>query len=139
MEETVREAPLWSTIGEVLKRRKASPVPQVSRVDWLAKQMANQTGDQEGIGCYRVIAVQAQESVIFEALSLLKEARRDGGVRKPGALFVSTVRRLCNHCGERHGDRPDGMKSVWRSPMHELWHVARSLRLRYLSATLVPA
>jgi hypothetical protein len=95
MEENGHAGSQWPTIGEILKDRKIQPEAAASRTDWLAQQMIEQTGDHEGSGCYRVIAGRAPEPVIFEALSLLKEARHEGGVRRPGALFVSIVRRLC--------------------------------------------
>jgi hypothetical protein len=36
---------------------------------------------------------------VFQALALLKEARREGTVQRRGAFLVATIRRLCEERG----------------------------------------
>lgn len=88
-----------STIGAILARRQEHRAP-VDRRRWLAQEMIEATGDQKGMGCFLRIAAGCPESLIFESLSLLKEAGRSGQVRlRKGALFVGIVRRLCSERG----------------------------------------
>lgn len=88
-------SPIKALLDSKQFRRKS-----VKRTDWLADQIVEATGDAKSRGCYMAIAGRCPESLVFEALSLLKEARRDGSIRKSrGALFVGIVRRLCRERG----------------------------------------
>ncbi|MCL5959436.1 MAG: helix-turn-helix domain-containing protein [Chloroflexi bacterium] len=99
MEESSRPPQGWQPIKALLDRKliqkKAS-----SHVEWLAQQIMAVTDDAHSLGCYRAIAGRCSQDLVFEALALLKEARRDGSIRlSRGALFVGIVRRLCRERG----------------------------------------
>ena len=89
-------------IGAIL--RPKPPTRQQSAAGthekWIAEQVVEASGDAKSLGCYLAIAGRCPEGLIFEAISLLKEAKRDGTVTKSrGALFVGIVRRLCRERG----------------------------------------
>jgi len=66
-----------------------------AKQEWLANHMVKQLGDPRSLGFYRKQAAEVEESRIFEALSLVRVARREGRVRKsPGALFVKLLPEL---------------------------------------------
>lgn len=89
----------WKPVSALLGRQQPREGP-IDRSQWLAGQVLALTGDQHSLGCYRTIAQRCPEALVFEALSLLKEARRDGTIqRSRGALFVGIVRRLCRERG----------------------------------------
>ncbi len=51
---------------------------------------------RESLGCYRRIADGCPQHLVFEALSLVKGAAREGTIRRSrGALFVDLVKRFC--------------------------------------------
>jgi hypothetical protein len=89
-----------ASIGSLLQQRPQPAPTGKHRVVWLAEQMADATGDRQDLGCYIAIAKRCPEPLVFQALSLLKEALRDGPVlRSKGGVFISTVRRLCQEVG----------------------------------------
>ena len=99
MEEERHKAGGLKPIGDLLGLRHLQRNP-VNRTEWLANQILIQTGDSHSLGCYRAVARRCPETLIFEALSLLREARRDGTVRRTkGALFIGITRRLCSERG----------------------------------------
>lgn len=68
--------------------------------DYYAQEIANTLGDQKSLGCYRVIAEKVPEPVIFEILSSIKEAAREGKIKvSRGALFVSIIENYCETQG----------------------------------------
>lgn len=68
--------------------------------DYYAQEIADTLGDQKSLGCYRVIAEKVPEPVIFEILSSIKEAAKEGKIKvSRGALFVSIIENYC----ETHG------------------------------------
>jgi hypothetical protein len=79
------------------------PVPadeRLARREYLASEMLKVLGDEHSLGCYRAVAATCPESLVFEALSLVKDAARCGRIRKSrGALFVALVKRLCSARG----------------------------------------
>lgn len=89
----------WKPIRALLDPERLRRKP-VESSEWVANQIAAQTGDPNSLGCYRIIAERCAQALVFEALSLLKEARRDGSIRMSrGALFVGIMRRLCRERG----------------------------------------
>ncbi len=100
MEEVRTGTGVWQAIGSVLSDRSKKVSQDGDRAGWLANEILRQVGDPTSLGCYRMIADRCREATVFEALSLLKEARRDGtALRSRGAFFVSTVRRLSERGG----------------------------------------
>lgn len=68
--------------------------------DYYAQEIADTLGDQKSLGCYRVIAEKVPEPVIFEVLSSIKEAAREGKIKvSRGALFVDIIKTYCNTHG----------------------------------------
>jgi hypothetical protein len=85
-----------SAIGALLAKRPREP-RRSDRRAWLAEEMVMATGDRASLGCYLRLAQSCPDDVIFEALSLLKDARREGRIKqRRGALFLGIVRRLCD-------------------------------------------
>ncbi len=86
-------------LGQVLAPKVNQATPTVTdEGEWLVQEMAAQTSDQArmALACYQKIATGCPADLIFEALSILKQARTEGdGVRNRGAFFVATVHRLC--------------------------------------------
>jgi hypothetical protein len=108
MEEGSPRSGGWRPIGQLLEHDGLQTKVDDHR-DWLADQIVTRTGDTHSSGCYRLIAAQCPDSLVFEALALLEEARRDGSIRQSrGALFVTIVRRLCAERGLQDplGKRP---------------------------------
>ncbi len=106
----------WKPIRALLNPERL-PTSPVKRTEWLADQIVAQTGDPESLGCYRAVAERCPESLVFEALALLKEARHDGSIRKSrGALFVGIVRRLCRERG-----RPDPLATPYDGGVVSHW------------------
>lgn len=104
LENTVMEEGRDRTSGWTPIRALLPSKPSVQRVlkrdQWLANEIVVLTGDSHSLGCYRAIASRCPQELVFEAMSLLKEARRDGSInRSRGALFVGIVRRLCRERG----------------------------------------
>src|SRR5204862_176133 len=76
--------PVGAMLQLPIRQRKSS-----SRRGWLAWEVLSLTGDEQSLGCYRAIAERCDQQLVFEAMSLLKEARREGSIRQSrGALFV---------------------------------------------------
>lgn len=98
-----------------VERRRSGPLalkdllPQLPRRqdvrdqhEWLAQEILGRLGDHRSLGCYRTIASRCPQPLVFEALSLVKDAAHSGHIRKnSGALFVAIVRRLCAQSGIR--------------------------------------
>lgn len=120
MEEGSEKSPGWHSIGGLLNQKQL-PREVRDRQHWVADEIAARTGDQRSLGCYRIIASKCPASLIFEALSLLKETQRDGRVRAShGALFVATVRRLCRERGLLDPVGPNSKPSQppgWQHPV----------------------
>lgn len=86
-------------VGAILKAPSPGPIAS-TRKEWVAQSILSATGDEHSLGCYRLIAERCRQELVFEALSLLKQAQRDGSIRQSrGALFVGIVRRLCQERG----------------------------------------
>lgn len=99
MEEGRGKSKGWTPISKLVEE-KVRPVRANDRTGWVADQILAATGDSHSLGCYRTIAQRCSQALVFEALSLLKEARRDGSVQKSrGALFIGIIRRLCRERG----------------------------------------
>lgn len=65
-----------------------------ARREWLAGEMLSVLKDQHSLGYYRKVAVTAPEHQIFEALSEVKQASREGRVRtNKAALFTALMHR----------------------------------------------
>lgn len=65
---------------------------QLAKRDWLAGEMLQVLGDEHSLGFYRKVAQGVPEYRIFENLSEVKLAAREGRVRKSkGALFTSLI------------------------------------------------
>lgn len=68
--------------------------------DWLAQEMLNVLRDEQSLGFYRKVAQTIPEHRIFEALSLIRAASREGAIRTSrGALFAGILRR--SHAQDR--------------------------------------
>lgn len=94
---SVNRAPPSARHGHTLPTRTDR---DIARREYLAGEMVKVLRDQHSLGCYRAIAESCPESVVFEALSLAKDAARCGRIHKSrGALFVALVRRLCSERG----------------------------------------
>ncbi len=67
--------------------------------DYFAQEIAYTLGDQESLGCFRVIAEKVPEAVIFQTLATVKESWQAGKIKKSrGALFVDIIKTYCqNH------------------------------------------
>jgi hypothetical protein len=91
-----------TSIGSILRNRSPQRSASQRRTDWLAEEMATAAADRPSLACYKLIARQCPEQLVFRAIALLNEARRDGTMlRSKGAFLVSTVRRLCQEAGLR--------------------------------------
>lgn len=74
--------------------------PRTTPREWLAQEMLTAAGDPESLGCYRLLAERCSQSLIFEAISLLKDAHQSGQIRRSrGALLLGIVRRLSRKRG----------------------------------------
>jgi hypothetical protein len=90
----------WKSLRSLLPQRTAARRGE-SREEWLAQQILAATGDAHSLGCYRLLTRKCVPELLFEALAFLKEARRDGNIRRSrGALFLVIVRRLCSQRGQ---------------------------------------
>ncbi len=89
----------WKTAGSLLSASQERQ-DATSRVDWLANEVLGLAGDAHSLACYRAIAARCPQELVFEARSIVKEARREGRVRQNrGAMFIGVVRRLCSERG----------------------------------------
>jgi hypothetical protein len=71
-------------------------IEATGREEWLAQEILGRLGDPRSLGCYRTIAARCPQTLVFEALALVKDADRSASAPKNrGALFVTIVRRLC--------------------------------------------
>ena len=68
------------------KKEKRSP-----EKEYLAEEMADQLNDDHSLGFYRKIADMVPESLIFQALSEVKDAFLTGRVKKSKAALFTTV------------------------------------------------
>jgi DNA-binding transcriptional ArsR family regulator len=65
-----------------------------ARRDWLAQEMLEVLHDEHSLGFYRKVAQTVPEQRVFEALSEVRLADREGRVRtSKGALFVALIRK----------------------------------------------
>ena len=65
-----------------------------ARRDWLAQEMLKVLHDEHSLGFYRKVAQTVPEQRVFEALSEVRLADREGRVRtSKGALFVALIRK----------------------------------------------
>lgn len=95
-----------SSLGDILKTRQL-PVPkqtsksdEVLKRDFVAKKLTQELGDQKSLGCYRAIADEVPQHVVFQTLGSVKEAVAAGKIRKnKGALFVEIIKQYA----EVHG------------------------------------
>lgn len=66
----------------------------LARREWLAREMIQVLHDEHSLGFYRKVAQTVPEHRVFEALSEVRLADREGRVRTSrGALFVSLIRK----------------------------------------------
>lgn len=91
-----------------LPKNKVKPLQSVpknrDKRDYYAQEIADTLGDQKSLGCYRVIAEKVPEPVIFEILSSIKEAAKEGKIKvSRGALFVSIIENYCENHGVELG------------------------------------
>jgi len=69
--------------------RAPTPIPKAKR-EYLASEMLAVLKDEHSLGFYRKVASLCPPQIIFEALSVVKQAARDGAIRKTrGALFAT--------------------------------------------------
>lgn len=68
------------------KKEKRSP-----EKEYLAEEMADQLNDDHSLGFYRKIADMVPETLIFQALSEVKDASLTGRVKKSKAALFTTV------------------------------------------------
>lgn len=67
---------------------------QRAKTDWLAGEMLRVLGDRHSLGFYRKVAHTLPAHKVFEALSEVRLADREGRVRtSKGALFVGLIRK----------------------------------------------
>jgi DNA-binding transcriptional ArsR family regulator len=72
--------------------RALTVVPRAKR-EYLASEMLTVLEDEHSLGFYRKVAARSPPQIIFEALSVVKQAARDGAIRKTrGALFAALVK-----------------------------------------------
>jgi hypothetical protein len=65
-----------------------------ARRDWLAREILDVLHDEHSLGFYRKVAQTVPEHWIFEALSEVRLAEREGRVRvSKGAMFVALIRK----------------------------------------------
>lgn len=84
IERPIRNHASHQARGEALAKR-----------EYYAGEMLNVLGDQKSLGCYRRIAEECPPEVVFEALSIVKDATNRGAVKRTkGAMFVDLVERL---------------------------------------------
>ena len=111
-EEIQTEERLNDVVGkqETLLRREAHVASEGER-EALVYEMLSVLQDAESEGYYRHLAATVPKEIIFEALSLVKRAAREGKVRKTrGALFVAIVKRACADRGVVVKQSPVGVK-----------------------------
>ncbi len=86
------------SVGQILKTRSLAS-DRGSAEDWLVDQIVATTGDGHSSGAFHIIAKNCKPALIHEALALVKDAAHTTQVHSRGALFISTLRRLCHECG----------------------------------------
>jgi hypothetical protein len=78
---------------------------------YLVDEMLSVLGNRDSEGYYQRLAARVPKDIIFEALSLVKRAAREGKVRKSrGALFVAIVKRACADRGVVVSEHPLGVR-----------------------------
>ena len=75
-----------NAIFKTYKKEKRSP-----EKEYLAEEMADQLNDDHSLGFYRKIADMVPETLIFQALSEVKDASLTGRVKKSKAALFTTV------------------------------------------------
>jgi DNA-binding transcriptional ArsR family regulator len=96
----VNEEQALSRVGEWAEkdeppnsRSTTTPVPRAKR-DYLAGEMLAVLKDEHSLGYYRRVAASIEPHRIFEALSLVRQASREGRITKTrGALFTHLITR----------------------------------------------
>lgn len=84
--ESIRAMRLVATGG-----RRAAP-PDKAKREYLASEMLAVLKDGHSLGFYRKVAARCPPQIIFEALSVVKQAAREGAIRKTrGALFATLI------------------------------------------------
>ncbi len=95
-EERLREERLNDVVENVTFSSKSHQAPSDDEREGLVHEMLSVLQDTESEGFYRRVATSVPKDIIFQALSLVKRAVREGQIRKsPGALFVAIVKRSC--------------------------------------------
>ena len=70
--------------------------PSADEQESLVHEMLSVLRDFDSEGYYRRLAASVPKDIIFEGLSLVRNAVRENKIRKtPGALFVAIVKRAC--------------------------------------------
>jgi hypothetical protein len=95
----VNEEQALPEVGESGQDRRSLPrgrqpilVPKAKR-EYLAQEMIDVLRDEHSLGFYRKVAALCPPQIIFEALSVVKQAARNGAIRKTrGALFAALVK-----------------------------------------------
>ncbi len=78
-----------------------------ARRDYYAQTMAKELNDAKSLGAFKVIAEHVPESVIFQTLGTVKEAARDGKIKRSrGALFMKIIQEWCTANGKDLGFQP---------------------------------
>lgn len=68
-------------------------VEERAKRDYLAEEILKVTNDPHSLGFYRRAATEVPEQQLFETLSELRQAKREGRVRQSaGALFVAAIK-----------------------------------------------
>jgi hypothetical protein len=81
------------TISRIQPNIHGSRSPRNAKHEYLAQEMVDVLRDEHSLGFYRKIAARCPPQAIFEALSAVKQAARDGTIRKSrGALFTALVK-----------------------------------------------
>jgi len=74
------------------KGRTRLSADQLAKREWLAGEMLNVLKDEHSLGFYRKVAQTVPQHRVFEALSEIRLATREGTLENPPALFATLVR-----------------------------------------------
>lgn len=95
MERSKRESPGLQPIKQALESFAVRKRASGGEGEWLVGKIISVTGDPHSIGAYRKLARLCPANLLLEALASVAEAKREGISRRPGAMFIAAVRRLC--------------------------------------------
>jgi hypothetical protein len=85
-----------------LNGRESGPSPNAKR-EYLAQQMVNVLKDEHSLGYYRKVAAEIDPARIFEVLSIVKQAAREGRIANSrGAVFTAII----SHAEDRRTNLP---------------------------------